>query len=100
MTDMKKAPTDGRGETLNSDSTNDDDAIRKVFDAFRGSLAQIGVIILQEGQEAEYRECGRTLEYRLYGGTEYGSYFDVTDLRIADVPTFNGLLEVIGYDHE
>lgn len=96
MINFKKAPANGRGDKLNSDHT--DAAARAAFEAFRGALAQVGVLMLREGRETEYRKRGRTLEYRLYGGTDYGSYSDVTDLRMTDVPTFNGLLEAFGYD--
>lgn len=100
MTEKMKAPAaDGRGEKYSSDYS-DDTAVREVFEKFYESLRQIGVTMLQEGQAEEYAQYGRVLEYRTYGGTEYGTYFDVTDLRLVNVPTFNGLLEVFGFDGE
>ena len=99
MTDKMNAPAaDGKGEKHGSDYTADDAAIEKFFGEFQGALRQIGVDILQEGQADERAQYGRTLVYRTYGGTDYVSCFDVTDLRLADLPTFNALLEVVGYD--
>ena len=97
MAQYEKAPTaNGQGEKRNS-NYSDDTAVRAVFEKFYESLRRIGVTMLQEGQADERARHGRTLVYRTYGETEYGTYFDVSDLRVADWPTFNGLLEVFGF---
>lgn len=97
MAQYEKAPTaNGQGEKRNS-NYSDNTAVRAAFEKFYESLRRIGVTMLQEGQVEERARHGRTLVYRTYGGTEYGTYFDVTDLRLVNVPTFNGLLEVFGF---
>lgn len=93
----RKTPAvNGKGEKHSSDYS-DDTAVRAVFEKFYESLRRIGVTMLKEGQADERARHGRTLVYRTYGETEYGTYFDVSDLRVADWPTFNGLLEVFGF---
>lgn len=100
MTEKMKALTaNGKGEKRSS-NYSDDTAVRAVFEKFYESLRRIGVTMLKEGQADERARHGRTLVYRTYGETEYGTYFDVSDLRVADWPTFNGLLEVFGFDGE
>lgn len=99
MTEKMKALTaNGKGEKRSSNYN--DTAVRAVFEKFYESLRRIGVTMLKEGQADERARHGRTLVYRTYGETEYGTYFDVSDLRVADRPTFNGLLEVFGFDGE
>lgn len=97
MTEKMKALTvNGKGGKRNS-NYSDDTAVRAVFEKFYESLRRIGVTMLKEDQADERARHGRTLVYRTYGETEYGTYFDVSDLRVADWPTFNGLLEVFGF---
>lgn len=98
MTEKMKAPTaNSKGEKHGSDYSADA-AVREVFEKFYESLRQINVTMLKEGQAEEYAQRGRVLEYRMYDGTEYGTYFDVSDLRMADVPVFDALLSVFGFD--
>lgn len=98
MSQNKKAlAANGKGEKHGSDYSADA-AVREVFEKFYESLRQVNVTMLKEGQAEEYAQRGRVLEYRTYGGTEYGTYFDVSDLRMADVPVFDALLSVFGFD--
>lgn len=96
---MKALIANGKGEKRSS-NYSDDTAVRAVFEKFYESLRRIGVTMLKEGQADERARHGRTLVYRTYNETEYCACFDVSDLRVADWPTFNGLLEVFGFDSE
>ena len=100
MVGKKKAPAgESKGATRNS-QYSDDLAIQRAVTAFQGALAELGVLMLREGQDSEYLRHGRKLTYRRFGGTEYGSYFDVTDLREADVESFEALIDLFGYREE
>lgn len=96
MTEKMKALTaNGKGEKRSS-NYSDDTAVRAVFEKFYESLRRIGVTMLKEGQADERARHGRTLVYRTYGETEYGACFDVSDLKIVDIPAFDMLLTTFG----
>lgn len=97
MAKNRKTPAvNGKGEKRSS-NYSDDTAVRAVFEKFYESLRRIGVTMLKEGQADERARHGRTLVYRTYGETEYGTYFDVSDLKIVDIPAFDMLLTTFGF---
>lgn len=98
MSQNKKAPAvDGKGDVLDSDPIVNS---AEMYKALTGELRKIGVTMVTGDYVRKMKKKGHAFFVRMYRDTEYGAYFDVTDLKLENLPAFDLAVAAFGFDGE